>query len=142
LNSNLFVDDSRRTMVDADHAAASLCSYVGKRKKKLGDYNHVTADLRQKLEAEDAGLTHEFICGVPLSWVPEHDEYSPQTGKLLARGWRSILLLLVKKGFASLDKARRVFATPGLGSDEYDVIDPSQRKHFRQPQPVTNRFKL
>jgi hypothetical protein len=71
--------------------------------------------------AHDAGWMPEYVCGVPASWVPEHDVFDPKTGKQLARGWRSIVLLLVRRGFTTIDRARKVFA-PSLGESAYDRL--------------------
>lgn len=76
------------------------------------------------MEMKENGQAGEFICGVSI-WTPEYDRFDLETGTLLMRGWRSLVLYLVKKEICTLERAKRVFGN-SLGETDYDKL------HFEQ----------
>jgi hypothetical protein len=71
------------------------------------------------LEEQEKGLTDDYVCGVPHGWVPEYPVFDPKTRRLVARGWRGIVLTLVERKLTTLSKARQVFGS-SLGETSYD----------------------
>lgn len=122
LNDSLYVDDSKRTPIAEGFFSTALCIRKGKRAKHV-NYNYAhNKESREYLHATNSGMVDDFLGGVPLGWIPEFDMFDLETGKLLARGWRTTLLMLARKKHISLDKARRVFQCNGLGLDHYDFL--------------------
>jgi hypothetical protein len=70
------------------------------------------------MEMKENGQAGEYLCGVS-EWTPEWDRFNVETGALMMRGWRSLVLHLVRKGVCSLERARKVFSS-SLGESDYD----------------------
>lgn len=72
--------------------------------------------------------------------VPEGNQYTPQ-GKLLARGWREILLKLASCNLISLHKARRVFNDRSLGESSYDKLNHQQKVDLNNGRSSSRLYK-
>lgn len=88
---------------------------------------HLHGEARTYVDAKESGHRSEFVCGVPVGWVPEHDIFSP-SGKVLARGWRHIVKTLVAKRLTTLDRARSAFGDSSLGEQRYDHMSFEERR--------------
>jgi hypothetical protein len=132
LNKNLYVDDRARRQIrpGTDHYGSGL--YCRNAVRTANDtsaakLNYLDKASRTYIEDSQNGLLPDFLCGIPTGYIPEYDDIDIESGKLLARGWRSILMFLAtKRRLISLDKARRVFACGSLGEQTYD------HKNFEQ----------
>lgn len=133
LNGSLYVAEDRRSHVLGDYWSAPLRLSFGKQRDKLtsGDYAQIGGQEERYIRDLDAGLVPEFMCSVPVGWVPEYDvigfDKSKHRHVVLARGWRSILMNLVEKKAVSLDRARVVFDCSDLGQKAYDKLDLGQK---------------
>lgn len=133
LNDSLYIDESKRTHVEGEYYSAPLRLSLGKQRKALtsADYAQIGGAEEKFIRDQDSGLVPEFMCSIPVGWVPEYDIFQYDKAKhrqtLVARGWRSILLNLVAKKAISLDKARAVFECGDLGMKSYDKLDGGQK---------------
>jgi hypothetical protein len=112
-NPDLFVnEDSARAVPGSEWNVVALCSHKAKRSDRTSrsDLQYLASDARNYLEAYEMGSTAQFICGVPQGWVPEYDLVDGR-GRILARGWRSIVKHLIKSGYTTPEKARRAFGS-------------------------------
>lgn len=132
LNPDLYVDDSSRRQVSGDWWTAGLYSRRVRRSSLFRgtDRHYLDAEGQRYAEACETGQIADFILGVPQGYVPEYDVYCQESGRLLARGWRSILLALVDKRLVSLDRARRVFGCASLGETPYDRANFAQKRQM------------
>ena len=87
-----------------------------------GDYRGV-----KWIDERAAGIKPELLSGCPLDWVPEYTHYNLETGKILARGWRDILLVLANKGAINLERAKKIFRCNSLGEHTFDKADVSNQ---------------
>jgi hypothetical protein len=78
-------------------------------------------DTQKFLEEQEKGLTDDYVCGVPHGWVPEYPVFDPKTRRLVARGWRGIVLTLVERKITTLARARQVFGS-SIGETTYDRL--------------------
>lgn len=51
----------------------------------------------------------EFVCAVPINWVPEKTLVCKKSKRILARGWRDIVNCLVSKRLVSQSRVNAVF---------------------------------
>jgi hypothetical protein len=114
LNRDLFINEDRaRDIVGTEWKTVALCSKRPKRSDKAtsrSDLNYLDKSGREYLEALDSGSVAHFICGVPQGWLPERD-ITDDRGRILARGWRSVVKHLIKSGYTTPERARRVFGS-------------------------------
>ena len=79
------------------HASTNLkefeLAYAGEAKTYLADI--------------DSGHLDKFICGCPVNYVPEHD--IKKDGRLVVRGYRSILKILLDSKLIDKHKAESLF---------------------------------
>lgn len=131
LNPNLYANLDRKVEVSAGWTSTALCLKKVKRKTSIAatGLNYVTGDQRNYLQAGMDGHIDEYLGGIPLGWVPEYDVIDPDEGKVLARGWRTIVYDLVKKGHAKLDKARSLFSA-SLGESDYDRLSYEAKRRL------------
>lgn len=134
LNPNLFIDDSAKSHVYGDFYVSALNLNRFKRSDAAttSEYNSLTKEAREWLQDYDKGLLPEHVCSVPTGWIPEYDIFAfdkeKKTSRYVARGWRTVLIILAQKGIVTLDKARRVFDRPGLGVDTYDRLTRDEKE--------------
>lgn len=132
LNPSLFIGVNSQNRVDKDHSVMGLWLHAGQRYSRSSGLEQLDSDARRYMEDGESGAKPEFICGVPAGWVPEYDEYNVKDKRRLARGWRSVLVILTQKKLINIETARRVFSCPGLGTDEYDRIDFEERIRWQK----------
>jgi len=94
------------------------------------DYKFSAKESRE-IEEND---TYLGFCTV--KHVPEGNWYG-ENGRLIARGWREFLLLLANKNLIPIEKARRIFQCPSLGTSSYDKLDTQQKylKYWHKENP-------
>lgn len=126
LNPNLYVRDDVRSRISEEWSSAPLYIKRGKRDDHKSDYNYLDSAGAKFLRDQESGNVDEHVCGVPVGWIPEFDIYEPIKGRELARGWRTIVLLLVKKKLCTLEKAQRVFCA-SLGENRWDKMSYESR---------------
>ncbi len=131
LDPSLYVDDSIKRLVQGEWHTSGLFSRKRKRSSNTVDGTNLhyagSSAAASYLQASETGHLDQFVCGVPFNWVPEYDVFDLTTGKILARGWRSIVSALVKQGHCSWDRARKVFQSSELGRTSYDRMTYEQR---------------
>jgi hypothetical protein len=112
LNPRLYVDDTRGARIAGEWNACTIRLRRDERPEVIGR----TSEERQVLESDTV------LSGVPASWVPEYDLFDAsdrETPRLLAKGWRTIVLHLVRARYCTLDRARKVFGA-SLGESDWD----------------------
>ena len=74
-----------------------------------------------------------YLGWITVKHVPEGNWYSDR-GRVIARGWREILLNLASKKYIDLQKARKVFDCPSLGLSDYDKLTQEQKfqKYYKR----------
>lgn len=127
LNPNLYCGGNSATVFDAEWRSIGIYyrRTVQEAKMTSALMAHASDDERAYIKRREEG--DEFVSGVTINWVPEHPKFSPK-GKLLAKGWRSIVLELVRKGFVSIDRAKKVFNCPSLGESDFDKLSYDGKK--------------
>lgn len=94
------------------------------------DRNLVHSGHAQYLDALEKGVMDIYVTAICLDFIPEYDIFNKEYTKLAVIGWRSVLLMLVKKNIVSLDKARKVFNCQSLGEHDYDKMDIFGKLNF------------
>lgn len=142
LNPDLFVDDTQARVVNGEWKASMLCCNKFKRAKEMlpSEYAQLGDDARKWLQAKDGGWLPEYICGVPVGYVPEYDVFD-ENGRPLARGWRSICMVLATRGYTTLEKARRVFSS-SLGERAYDRMTLDEKSEAARVKKQSARELL
>lgn len=120
VNPNLVVlTDKKVEQIDKDNPSFPLVLKWGKRDIFHNTGKKLMDDETQKyIEMKENGQAGQFICGIP-KYIPEYDQFELEYGKCIARGWRGIAMLLVKKGVCTLSQVRKVFGS-SLGEASYD----------------------
>jgi hypothetical protein len=122
LNRDLYLS-SRGNKIDESHVAVGLYLRGGDRDESFyseHDKNLADSEMRRAVDELQQGARDKYLCAVPAGWVPEYSELSP-SGKILARGWRAIVLILVHKKILDIHRARRVFGG-SLGESDFDRL--------------------
>lgn len=119
LNPHLYVREDAQIARNKEHSATGIYTKNVHRENTKSDYNYLNADAAQWLEAKETGNTDTFITACPSGWIPEYDTFDIESGRVLAKGWRTIVLHLVKEKHCSLERAQRIF-TSSLGEHTWD----------------------
>lgn len=132
LNSRLYVGERGAVAMSGEwHALGLYERRVSNRHQTSARLLSEANDVDRKyLGDRESGATDDFVCGIPAGWVPEGDVFDEQ-GKLLARGWRSIVCFLVKSNRTTWDKARKHFGA-GIGTSTYDKADFHGKRAYVQ----------
>lgn len=129
-NNRLYVATDAQSVMSSEWKAQGL--YVRRRashdKLETGLLAKADDQTRKMIEDQESGQKDEYVMAVPRNWVPEFPVFDQKTGKLLARGWRGILLDLSKRGLLTIDKARRVFGCRSLGETDYDLMTFDEKR--------------
>lgn len=128
LNPLLYVDTDKATQVNEEWRVAAIRLRKGRASAERTSVVGLQADAARFLSDSESGNIDEVVGGVPLEWVPEYDLLDPKAERprLLAKGWRSIVQALVKRGLCSVERARQVFSR-SLGETDYDRSSLEQR---------------
>lgn len=120
LNPNLFVMNERRVTVAASVPSYPLMLRWGKRGKSISAErkHYLDGDAQKLQEMRESGQAGEFMCGVS-EHSPEYDIFDLDLGTVKMRGWRSLVIFLVRRGICSIERARQVF-DGSLGLTDYD----------------------
>lgn len=86
---------------------------------------------REFLEASHTGKMDKFVTGLTVNHIPEFDYFDRETGKLLARGYRTILQIIINKKLVVNSKAKRIFRCSSLGEADYDKLTLVQKWQFQ-----------
>jgi hypothetical protein len=87
------------------------------------DLQYATPEQQKFIEALAKGLKDQYTkVGVNPEFVPEYDVFDLETGRLVAPGWRGILVRLASRKFISLSRARKHFGCAGLGTNDFDKM--------------------
>lgn len=119
LNNNLYLKEDNAVARTNEVRAAGIYTRVTRRTDQKSNYHQLDADAQKWLSASESGHTDKFITGCPTGWIPEHDVIDIETGRILQKGWRTVVLYLVKERLCSLDKAKQVFSS-SLGESDWD----------------------
>lgn len=134
LNPLLVVDSENASVVldmkqnPTGWSTAQMYVNHGKRQEEMPHHLKTNLDLdaQKFLDAKEAGELFEFVCGVPIEDVPEYNIFSNRK-RILARGWRNILRILIKRNLVSLAKARKVFNCSSLCESDYDNLSEDEQ---------------
>jgi len=94
------------------------------------DRHQASIEQIKYLDALDAGQLDRFLCGTCIDFVPEYDIIDVERMRVIAPGWRSILLRLVQLKVCTLDQARKVFSCSSLGQNDFDRMNFFERIDF------------
>jgi len=122
LNSRLFIkSDSAKK--DGQFRFSGIYYKEPERDKisaSSGDRNYAHVSQQKYLNELAAGNLDKFICGTCIDFIPEYDIIDTERSRIVAAGWRSILLRLVSLKLTTMDRARKVFSCPSLGEADFD----------------------
>ena len=124
LNPRLYVATTyRRHVADGYYGTGIFLKDPGRQRGATRtEMQYGTSDQQRYLEAENSGTKDRFIMGCPVEWIPEYDVFNLETGRLMASGWRSVLMHLIKRGLIDRQYARRLFDCGSLGEATYDNL--------------------
>ena len=128
LNKDIYIDTSYKRALTSKRFACGLFLRKKQGSKSVNYTNAPSFEAREWLQAGDDGHLDQHIGSVPTEYVPEHDEFDVE-GRLIARGWRSIVSGLIKKGIVPREKARNLFSR-SLGETDYDRASNTKRKEW------------
>lgn len=122
LNEDLYVKTDERVKHANDFWLSGI--YLKATRQTIrGDKNYAGDTAQRKyLEELENGNLDKYICGVCLNHIPEYDIFDFELTRLLASGWRKIVLRLVKMNLCTLAEARKVFNCSALGESTYDKM--------------------
>jgi hypothetical protein len=140
LNPSLYVMEDAAARIDSEFRVGSIC-LPPKRSAGLSAADRGAANSQETRFFDDsaAGFMPDIICGVPVPYVPEHDLFNLETGKLRARGWRSILKILISRGICSVERAQKVF---GFSFDAYDRLNETERLKWARGERFARSSQL
>ena len=146
LNSRLYIDTQNgRELAEGWWVSGIYLRSPERRERRISE-SRLGGAGRQVYDAAVAGQKDKYIAGISLTWVPEYDIFSTEGEyELLAPGWRSLVMNLVKQRLVSLDQARKVFNCSGLGEQTYDKLSLVERhdlwkKDFEDGDKYNVRF--
>lgn len=120
LNPSLYLKEDIASQRDEHNSASGIYSRAKMRDDKKSNYNQLDTAARQWLTAKESGNMDTYITACPNGWIPEYDVIDVDTGRLVAKGWRTIVLFLVKQRQCSLERARNIFSRT-LGEHTWDL---------------------
>lgn len=124
LNPKLYVDDTSERHLAVNNAKIMLRET--KRTDIKSNYNYA-GEASHHMQAVESGQTDQFVTGVPGDWVPEYDEFNKE-GKVVRKGYRTILHFLAKQKLISLEKAHHLF---GYGPSFYEHLSFEEKRDFQ-----------
>lgn len=102
---------------------------------KAIDTSVVGGSTAEYLRAKQEGHIDQFISGVPDEWIFEHDVLDPVSGRMVSKGWRSILKSVEAKGRIDKYKIKKVFRN--YGELAYDHMSYEQKlAQIREPDEI------
>lgn len=119
LNPSLYLKEDNAVARTNDVRATGIYSRITVRTDAKSNYHQLDADAQKWLSANESGNADKFITGCPTGWIPEYDDMDVETGRILSKGWRTIVLYLVRERFCTLDKAKKVFSS-SIGESDWD----------------------
>lgn len=132
LNRDLYLGDEGREVFG--YPAVGLY----RRRNRREDFGllagNATKDDKNLLQDLQSGARDEYLCGIPVGWVPDLPLFDRQSRKLAAPSWRDILLKLSRKGVIDLYRARRVFNDGSLGERDFDRLDFDSKRDLLHPK--------
>lgn len=137
LNRDLYVDERTSTALNDEWSVAAIKLRKGRADSRKTDVTSVQGDAARFLRDTEAGHIDETVGAVPLNWVPEYDILDPacERPRLLARGWRTTILGLIKKGLVSESKARSVFSY-SLGESRHEKLSLAEKFAYEFPEKM------
>lgn len=128
LNPSLFVNDSNANARDGEWKVLGLYLRRTAQSERFTEFQKVMldGDARRYIDAQESGHAAEHVCSVPANWVPERDIFGAD-GKLLAKGWRTIVMNLIARRIVNRERATAVFGT-SLGETAYDRMSFEDRQ--------------
>ncbi len=136
LNPLLYVNNEKAQLRMEGHGFLVGGIYLRKaiqRRNIKQDHWHYADSKKERefLEASHTGKMDKFVTGLTVNHIPEFDYFDKETGKLLARGYRTILQILINKRLADKTKVKQVFRCSSLGEADYDKLTLQQRWQFQ-----------
>lgn len=119
LNPSLYLKEDNAVARTNDVRASGIYSRVTRRVDAKSNYHQLDSDAQKFLFAHESGNADKFVTGCPTGWIPEYDNIDVESGRILQKGWRTIVLYLVKERLCSLERAQKVF-TSSLGTTDWD----------------------
>lgn len=125
LNPQLFIntDDKRLVRGDWWTTGIYLKDSGGRKGRSSSAMANVSTEAQKLLRDTMDGHVNKFVCPCPVNFIPEYDVFyfeRHEAPKIMAMGWRSILVSLAKRGLVDLGKAKKIFNCSGLGESNYD----------------------
>jgi hypothetical protein len=144
VNHLLYVYDEKASENFRKQKVSGIYLRGGRRKGGIATWEkHEAADKNAiaYIEADEKGEFDTFCGGCNLDEMPEYDIYDLEWGRMVNMGWRSTLLMLAKRGFINLDKARKIFNCPSLGESDYDRLDFWGKMEFARKLGIGYKHK-
>ena len=91
--------------------------------KNIGVLEGAELESARKHNADDS----QYIGWTARKWVPEGNKYDEE-GRLIAPGWRSILIKMIKQGLIQRDKAEKIFGATLFST--YDLMSNKKKREF------------
>jgi hypothetical protein len=133
VDKRLYVRDDSRRFVGGDFHSCPLYIRINKSSPDKTNLNQLSKEAQEFLRDKEAGVFDEHICGVPWPWVPEYDVFDLDTGREIARGWRTIAQTLIKRGLATKQRVQKVFGS-SIGETDWDRAGFEERKELRRKE--------
>lgn len=136
LNPLLYVNNEKAQLRMKEHGFLVGGIYLRKAIQNRSikkDHWHYADSKKERdfLEASHNGRMDKFVTGLTVNHIPEYDYFDKESGKLLARGYRTILQILISKRLVDGWKAKRVFRCSSLGEADYDRMRLVERWQFQ-----------
>lgn len=131
LNPRLYVNTKEVRHIEGDWRSTGIyLRSAGGRKGRSTGLGEVSNAAQSLLKDTMAGHVDKYIGPVSAGYVPEYEQYKFDKwgeGKILAIGWRTTVLNLIRKGLVDADRAKKVFNCRGLGESSYDKLPGSKK---------------
>lgn len=127
LDPRLYLDFSTKTQIDDEWSSISLKGRRTRNETPESDLSTLSGEAARLLDAHLSGNIDEFVSGVSYPEVPEISLFRGQSE--VARSWRVIVLAAVKRGYGSMERAKRIFSR-SLGETQYDRMPLHEKKQI------------
>jgi len=130
LNPRLYVRSDQKTSINEDWSVVGLYLREGGGSKQSVSSSVLTGAKSPKsryLCEIYHGAKDKFIIGIPHNWVPEYSIFDLEKGETLARGWRSILVGLLKLQLIDRKSTQKIFNCASLGNSDYDHLSAGEK---------------
>lgn len=121
LNEKLYVKTDQVRKDGVHKIAGIYLKSAGRVQVNAGsNKGYASVEQQKYLEALERGELDKFICGITLDLIPEYDIIDVERSRIIAPGWRTILLSLIRQNVVNSDKAKKIFSCSSLGEADFD----------------------